>query len=89
MSYEAIVSNFGEWYNLFKIQDPYRESGMMGASVCETLSNEGIRRFLCQTLGKISRQGKFRNVVIPCDVFNCYWAGEGEKNLPGRTTLTE
>ena len=37
----------------------------------------------------VLRQGKFRNVVISCDVLNCYWAGEGEKNLPGRTTLTE
>ena len=54
---------------------------MRETSLCEMLSDEGIRRFLRQTLGKISRQGKFRNVVIPCDVFNCYWAGEGEKIL--------
>ena len=41
---------------------------MREASLCEMLSNEGMRQFLRQTLGKISRQGKFRNVVIPCDV---------------------
>ena len=33
------MSSNGEWYNLVKIQDSYRESRMWGASVSDTLKN--------------------------------------------------
>ena len=47
--------------------------------------------FCAKLLAKsvVCRQGKFRNIVILCHVFNCYWAGEGGKILPSRNTLTE